>query len=290
MTDSIKTSSLVILSEILLALYPILIKTVPTDLTTQILSRLLTYSALGLGFSKKTDILSLFTTLPGLFRSLMLGSLTLAHIGTSYYAFQNLQSGVAMSLFYTYPIWNMVFSGESMTLYKSILFFIALIGVVLISYGANNNNNININSLTFFALSAALLAALTETGIYYAVKTTTEHKDPFYNMIELYPMALLLLLGGLSVFKTKIDLRASTWMPMLLFNTFIGFIGYCVRFYTIPLLPVFVFSLLSFFGIVASFGWGWLFVEEVPSLLSAIGAGCIVGATSGALSMVDTIS
>ncbi len=49
-------SGIVILSEVFLALYPILIKLVPTNLTTQLVARFLVFSGLGFAFAKTTDI------------------------------------------------------------------------------------------------------------------------------------------------------------------------------------------------------------------------------------------
>jgi drug/metabolite transporter (DMT)-like permease len=63
---------------------------------------------------------------------------------------------------------------------------------------------------------------------------------------------------------------------MLLFNAVIGFIGYAMRFYTIPHVSTVTFSSISFFGIVAAYLLGWLFVGEIPSSQQGIGAALIM--------------
>ena len=97
-------------------------------------------------------------------------------------------------------------------------------------------------------------------------------------MIKLYTAGVALLGVGAASTGTPIDFRGSVWLPMLLFNIVVGFVGYCLRFYAIPLVPTVIFSLLTFIGILASFGWGYLFVGEVPSTISAIGAAVITAA------------
>jgi drug/metabolite transporter (DMT)-like permease len=122
-------SAIIVLSEVALALYPILIKRVPTDLFTQTLSRLLTFSILSFFLASSSDIKQTWGTKNGLFRSFSLGLITLLHVATSYFAFETLPAGVAMSLFYTYPILNLlggvVGFGETITLPQLLLVFVS---------------------------------------------------------------------------------------------------------------------------------------------------------------------
>jgi len=273
------TSAVVILSEAALSLYPILIKTVPTNLSTQLLSRFLVYSGLAYFLATDTDVLMTWGNVQGAFRSTLLGCLTLAHVGTSYYAFQQLPAGVAMSLFYSYPIWNVVGAalgfGESFSVYQIALVLLGFVGVVLVAYGNKDPDpQKQKDPFNWKGLLAALLAALTESAIYFAVRTA-DRPSPFYAVLELYPSAVLLLLGIVWYTKGSFDFRPQVWARMLSFNTLIGFLGYCLRFYAIPRLPTLIFSLLSFVGVLTSFLWGYLFVNEIPSWLTLGGGGLI---------------
>jgi len=58
----------------------------------------------------------------------------------------------------------------------------------------------------------------------------------------------------------------------------VGVVGFFCWSYAIPRVTTTTFSLLSFFGVVSSFIWGWLFLKEVPSVEALAGAGLIVGA------------
>jgi len=277
------TPFLVVGSEAALALYPILIKTVPTNLPTQLVSRLLVYSGLAYFLSSSTDVFQTWGTPMGILRSSLLGLVTLLHIGSSYYAFQQLPAGVSMSLFYTYPIWNLLGAaigfGESFDLTHMFLIGLAFLGTVLVSYGNKDPDpKKQKDPFAWKGIVAGLVAALTESAMYFAVRTA-ERPSPFYAILELYPGALFALLPILWFLKSPLDFRPQVWARMLSFNTLIGFLGYCLRFYAIPRLSTIVFSLLSFVGVLASFGWGYLFVNETPSWMT-LGGGAMIAAAA----------
>jgi drug/metabolite transporter (DMT)-like permease len=280
-------SAIVVLSETALALYPILIKNVPTDIGTQLVSRLLTYTVLGFSLASLPDIKQTWGTAKGITRSGSLGFMTLLHVLSSYVAFQELPAGISMSLFYSYPIFNLLgaglFFGETFGIKEILLVGVAFTGVLIVAYQAKDelskSEGFTVESLNWKGILAGLTAAITESGMYFAVRTASQ-PNPFYAVLELYPAALPLLLAGLFMTGRPIDTRGSVWLPMILFNTFIGFVGYCLRFYAVPRLPTLVFSILSFIGVIASFVWGYLFVGEIPSWLSVLG-GTMITAAAG---------
>ncbi len=267
-------SAVVILSEVALALYPILIKRVPTDLATQTLSRLLTFSTLAFFFASPSDITQTWGA-KGLFRSLSLGLITLLHVGVSYFAFETLPAGVAMSLFYFYPILNLIGGilgfGESISSLQGLLILVAFVGVILVSLTITEGQTDEKKTYNIKGIVAALGAALTETMMYFAVRTAKQ-PNPYFATLELYPGALIPFVGMLLASGKQIDWRPSIWLPMTLFNTFIGFVGYAMRFWAIPRVSTFLFSMLTFIGVIASFSWGYLFAEETPTWMALIGA------------------
>lgn len=286
---SLGNNSIVVGSEIALALYPILIKTVPTDLGTQLLARFLTYTVLGLTFASGTDIERSWGWGKGVARSLALGTLTLFHVGTSYYAFQQLPAGAAMTLFYTYPIWNLVVAaflfGDLPSPAQIALVLAAFVGVGLIAAGTEKKEKGEgageEKQVNWKGVLAGLAAAVTETAMYYVVKGAAQ-PSAIFSILELYPGALVGLLTYYATQAKLPDLSKETWLPLLLFNTVVGFLGYTLRFYAIPRVTTLIFSLLSFIGVVASFVWGWVFVEEIPTWLTGVGAALITGAAFGA--------
>jgi drug/metabolite transporter (DMT)-like permease len=272
-------------SETALALYPILIKTVNTNLATQLVSRLVTYSALAFLFASGSEIQKTWGSLKGIAKSTGLGSITLIHILTSYVAFSELPAGISMSLFYTYPIFNIIISslffGESFGVKEILLVLVAFIGTILVSTSSKEEGfegkgkEKEQSKLNWKGILAGLTAAFTESLMYFAVKVVNQGevvKSPFYSVLELYPAALPLLLLGIFLIKEPIDTKISSWIPMTLFNSVVGFAGYALRFWAIPRLSTFVFSILSFVGVLASFLWGFLFVKEVPNWMSMLGA------------------
>jgi drug/metabolite transporter (DMT)-like permease len=281
--------SIVIGSEVALSLYPILIKSVPATLNTQLVSRFLTFTVLAALLAKPSALLQTWGTRAGILRSSGLGAITLVHVATSYYAFKELPAGVAMSLFYTYPILNLVggvlFFGESISGFQAAMMGLCFAGVLLVSFGSADGSTKSeggeVKEIHWRGVASALAAAVTEVAMYFAVRTA-KVPDPFFATLELYPGALLGMLALLFLTGStgSLTMSPSVWLPMTLFNAIIGFVGYNMRFYAIPKVSTLVFSLLSFIGVVSSFGFGWLFASETPSLMSALGAALITIASA----------
>jgi len=129
-------------------------------------------------------------------------------------------------------------------------------------------------------IAAALGAAFSETAIYFAVKRFGID-SAYKSLLEFSPGAVILL-GAFLLFNQQgslfLDKNPEIWKPLMLFNLLVGVVGFFCWSYAIPRVSTTTFSLLSFFGVVMGFFWGWLFLKEVPSLESLAGAGLIVGA------------
>ena len=87
----------VLYSELVLSLYPILIKTVNTNLFTQILARFLVFPALALAFGSTYDFTSIWGNPYEAFVGILHNLLNLGHIATSYISFKELSVGTAIS-------------------------------------------------------------------------------------------------------------------------------------------------------------------------------------------------
>ena len=272
----------VLCSEIIMSSYPILIKSVPTNLWTQIASRFLVYAIAAFtaviitGNSSQFADIS-FKTMGGA------GLLNLAHIAVSYKAFSELSPGNAMAIFYTYPIWNIigawVLLGETIPMSSFPWILMALIGMVLV---AHPEKGTILDLEKPLGTLCALLAALTETAIYFYFKLMKEKEGGFKGLFELYGGAGLwmlpaLVLGQMGISPLglqipKLDFSWKVWMPMILFNLLVGFTGYSLRVNAIPFVSTAVFSTLSFFGVVAAYVFGFLFNGDKPSAMASIGA------------------
>lgn len=283
---------LVLFSEIVLASYPILIKAVPTNLWTQIVSRMAIYG--GLAF---TILLGDMKQLKSIAPASMAGGglLNLLHIATSYKAFADLPAGNAMAIFYAYPVWNLLGAwlllGEKIPITSMPWVGLALIGMIFVAQpdlGA-------FSSLTMekpFATLCAVLSGMTESAIYFFFKMMKTEEGTFKGMFELYggsfawmlPVILAGSFGSTKSILPKIDFSWKVWMPMLLFNVFVGFTGYAMRFAAIPMVSTLIFSALNFVGIVAAYIFGYLFQGEKPSWSAVAGAAAIIVANGVLLS------
>lgn len=282
-----------ITAEIALALHPILIKQVGVSLPTQLFARLGIYSALATGLSSPADRKFSWGSWPAATQSIVFGLMNLLHIGSSYLSYEHLPAGSALALFYTYPFFNILagvlFLGDSFDFKLLPLLAMAFLGVVLISKYTKDGNgddqgteqkegfeNKSKKSIAI-GVAASLISALTETMIYMIAKTGQE-PSAFLPILKLYPGAFLGLLAFLGVSKAPLSTDVNKWIPLVLFNIFIGFLGYGLRFWSIPRLPTAIFSILTFIGVAAGYGWGLTYAKEVPSGGALLGAGLITGA------------
>jgi drug/metabolite transporter (DMT)-like permease len=277
---------IVIGSEFILSLYPILIKLVPTNLSTQVFSRLITFVAGASTMASPADWMSTWGTVAGATRSLGLGALTLTHIFVSYIAFSSLSAGVAMALFYTYPMWNLlgarVLFGETIEAKSYAYVILGILGTFMVSTKGVTDEVRGLSQNRYGVLigvAAALAAALTESAMYFAVRTN-EQKNPWSPTIEMYGGALVCMIPLIVFGLLTIKYSWSVWTKIVLFNLVVGLVGYSLRFYSIPKVGTETFGLLSFVGVFASFLFGFAFLGERPGLISLLGAGLIALAAS----------
>ena len=276
----------ILYSELVLSLYPILIKSVNTNIFTQILARFLVFPALALAFGSAYDFSSVWGNPYEAFIGILHNLLNLGHIAASYVSFKNLSVGSAISLFYLYPIFNIiagaVLFGESLSLTSVLLITIAFIGVYLISTSHKEENKTKEQTKEHnYGVIMGVLAAITETMIFIFIRSNKDAQaSPYYTVNHLYPAGLALL-ASVAIFNPSVvDTKIISWKKLLAFNGLLGFTGYIARFYAIPKIPTIVFSLLSFFGVSFGYLWGVLFMGDKPTARALMGGVLIAGATS----------
>jgi drug/metabolite transporter (DMT)-like permease len=276
----------VLYSELVLSLYPILIKTVNTNIFTQILARFLVFPALALAFGSSKDFSTIWGSPFEAFVAILHNLLNLGHIASSYVSFKNLPVGTAISLFYLYPIFNLIAGvlllGDSLSIVSVILIIVSFIGAYLISTSHKNENITKEEDEKHnYGVIMGILAAISETMIFIFVKSNLNAEaSPYYTVNHLYPVGLALLLG-FSIFNTNVvDTTKIHWIKLIGFNALLGFTGYIARFYAIPKISTLVFCLLSFFGVAFGYLWGILFIGDKPTLKAMIGGGLIAVSTA----------
>lgn len=279
-------NALVLLSEVVLSLYPSLIKLTDASVFLQIGLRMAVFTVGALLAGGATGHLPTATALLSS-TSLYTGLLNLLHVGSSYTAFDLLPGGNAMSLFYTYPFMNLLGAslvlGEKFPLGSLPWLLVAFIGAVLVAQPSPTQWSV-------IGVVAALVAAATETGIYLWFKSRGDEKDgdaPWPKMAQMYGSsgilwaviaAIALLVGWIGASTFALGGRALS--QIIGFNTLVGFLGYALRFYLIPKVSTVTFSAISFFGVVSAYMFGWLLSGEIPTLVQGVGAAAIVVANA----------
>jgi drug/metabolite transporter (DMT)-like permease len=303
-------------SEIALSLYPQLIKQLPTQIDIQIAIRLITYSFVALlGIFYNNDIHKIFQMIissAGFFKVLWLGCINIFHILSSYISFACLPSGISYTLFYMYPIFNIlarnIFWNEKTVISNFIYLIIALAGVYLVTSSTYTHDNsadsktLDIIFSSYFSSKvknnkniigsfSGIFSAISETIIYLSVKNDIISISPFTQIIRTYLLGGILSAGYLiynyylknrnvlSEHDTTLSnpINYEYWIMIILFNLLVGFVGYLLRFYTIPRLGTLKFNTLIFIGVVFSYIWGYIFGKEKINLQAISGSLCIIG-------------
>lgn len=299
-------------SEIALSLYPQLIKLIPTTIELQVAVRCITYSVLAIiGYyitthnntynntnitTNNNNTNTTTNTFSFIITTIVMGLVNSIHIFSSYICFNTLSSGGAYSIFYIYPIFNLLgrtlIYNEKIDSINYIYILISILGVYLIYKNTIKDTTlettpqpttentphpttetiehknsfqtisdiINTKNKTI-GLFSGLLSALTESIIYFMVKDNLGSVSPFIQLFKTY------LFGGiLSIIyliqNSTTNLDYHYWITLILFNALIGFVGYLLRFIMIPKLSTLLFNSLIFTGVIFSYSWGYLLSNE----------------------------
>ena len=252
-----------LLSESLLSLYPVFIKKLKLDIDLQLSIRLIIYLLISLFFCNKNFIKKYIFK----YNTLLLGLINLIHIYSSYKGFELLESGLSYTLFYTYPIFILLFSGTP--LHFSI--FISLIGVYILT---KNEFKEDISKKGLFMI---LIASITEALIYFYIRKINTKNNWNHLFLTYFYGTLIIILyyvfkKNIKIDKDKDIIKNKKILLSLVINSIIGSLGYYLRFYATTRLNTFVYAILSYFGILMSFIYGILFNNEKLTLNKFIGS------------------
>ena len=273
-----------VLSESLLSLYPVFVKNIDLPLHLQLWSRFITYIVITGFFVDWGFISKSFFSKNGL----LLSVITIIHVYTSYRGFQLLESGIAYSLFYTYPIMILLLAGEPVNIWM----FLAIFGVVLLANdnmgspkyskeenrtndeGMNNTKEDNKPEYEGYIMIA--LAAATEAIIYFIVRSIKTTNNWNHLFLSYFAGTFLFSFIGLKDIA-KITLTSTLSMSLFI-NAIIGLCGYLLRFYAATRLSPAIYAPLSYVGIVMAYVYGFIFNNEQITVQKVIGTFCILAA------------
>ena len=152
----------------------------------QLLSRLIGYSVIPILFMslaelKKKNLVS---------KNVMTLSLvTFIHILYSYKGFQNLDSGIAYTIFYMYPILLIFWENKTF----SPFYLVTLLGLILVSIDLKNPKKDLENLKKVKGIFYLIIALVTEVMIYYLIKNISG-ENQWNNLFYSYFSALIIFL------------------------------------------------------------------------------------------------
>ena len=276
----------------ILSLYPIAVKTIDASIFSQMLVRFAVFPLIAFLLGGVGSLAATWGSLSAAAISIGLGLMNVLHIYSSYVAFDELQAGLSMSIFYIYPILGIIgariFFGERLHAWMFPFFALALIATYIIASAAPETvvyekkatmagQQPSQNSLR--GIIAALISALTEAGTYIAVRASPTD-DPYANIQRIYLGGLLALLVAMPFIKSKLDLTVATTWQLGLFNGLIGFVGYALLYWSARFLPAYAYAIMAFVGVATAYVFGAAFVGETPNGKAVGGAALLLASVS----------
>ena len=275
-----------ITSESLLSLYPTIVKNIDIPFDMKLWTRFVPYSLISLLFIDYKFIKENLFSKAGL----LLSFITMIHIYTSYKGFEGLESGVAYTIFYTYPLMILLMAGEKI----SPVMLIPLIGVGLLVYESNTENmeskdkveNLEEKgdendektpeneNLLMFSVFMVFLAALTEALLYFIVRDLKTNNNWNHLFIS-YFFGAILLSGSLLTKLKQVSVNGLLTTSFVL-NIVIGLFGYLLRFYATTRLEPSVYAPLSYIGIIMSHIYGLYFNGDIMTWKKILGTILII--------------
>ena len=275
-----------ITSESLLSLYPTIVKNIYIPFDMKLWTRFVPYSLISLLFIDFKFVKENLFSKAGL----LLSFITMIHIYTSYKGFEGLESGVAYTIFYMYPLMILLMAGEKI----SPIMLIPLIGVGLLVYESNNENmeskdkveNLEEKgdekdektpeneNLLMFSIFMVFLAALTEALLYFIVRDLKTNNNWNHLFIS-YFFGAILLSGSLLTKLKQVSVNGLLTTSFVL-NIVIGLFGYLLRFYATTRLEPSVYAPLSYIGIIMSHIYGLYFNGDIMTWKKMLGTILII--------------
>jgi len=267
-------------AEALLSFYSIFVKKINVPIILQIWSRFFTYVTISAFFIDWNFVSKNVLSINGI----LISFITMIHVYSSYRSFQLLESGVATTLFYVYPLMILLFSGAEL----SPVLLIALFGVYLLASEPSKEsdekkepyeniikeNTTMKESFLGEGIFAVFIAALTEALLFFMVKNIKTMNN-WNHLFLSYFFGSIALTAYLWKDVFKMELYSGLSLSLSV-NAFIGLIGYYLRFFAISRLDAHIYAPLSYFGIVMSYIYGVFLNNDSINIRKIIGTLCIV--------------
>jgi len=289
MSSSLFPNLSVLISEAFLALFPQVIK--QNELATiqlQTLIRVLTVSAAAWVYVRHIQKRKTWDV------SYKSGFVNTLHIISSYTAFHNLDSSDALSIFYTYPLWNIVLTrvllGEQIESKRIPIILLNILGVILVL-----QPQLKMSAKQIIGVVAALTSALTESYMYVLFHDPSDEQTPSERLLGQYagtiPFVLAWVFLTYKFFKkdTSPEQQKTLVMQIFIFNLFIGFGMHLLRAYGARFARPESFAVLSTAGVLFGFLFQFIFEKKAPSAPKIIGGILIVvgGILSGYMDFIQ---
>jgi len=200
--------------------------------------------------------------------AIKLGIVNLIHVLATLYAFKNMDTGIAILIFYLYPLFYLFLKKfkDDVKIDKItyLLISLSIIGILVIYY----DKSINIAILPLIAI---LISSYTEAlTVYYANKLNTDDSDNEL-LISYLPTAVIMSFM-IPSFIREIRGNYINLGYLTLFNILFGYIGYNNIYTAVKELPPKIYSIFSYSGVITGILAGRIILGEKVGINGFVGS------------------
>jgi hypothetical protein len=220
-------------NEMVLSLRPTIVRSVGSDVSTQVLIHNLSFIVMSMLIAKPSEISGVFdTSVKNMFRHFGMGLLSFLIVSLTYFSYKELPLELSMSIVYSYP-W--ILAGLSIILLKTqeYKYFIPMIitYIMLMYHLRPKPHHIErLKSLPpekqntkCLAVAAAVVGTLLIGLRFFIYKSGAENYVT--GTLRTYMCTLFIVFIGFILNKQIPDLRPATWIKLVCFNISIAFIS-----------------------------------------------------------------
>lgn len=187
-----------------------------------------------------------------------LGIVNLIHVLATFFAFKNMDTGIAILIFYLYPLFYLLLKKfkdkERIEKITYLLISLSLIGIFIIYY----DSSVNIDILPLIAI---LVSSYTEALIVYYTNQLNTDDSNNELLISYLPTAVIMSFM-IPIFIKELQGNLLNLGYLTIFNLLFGYVGYNSIYTAVKKLSPKIYSIFSYSGVITGVIAGRIILGE----------------------------
>jgi drug/metabolite transporter (DMT)-like permease len=257
-----------LVSESMLSMYPTFVKNIDVPFNYLLWSRMVVNVIISSLFVNWNVILKYIFN----WRGWMLAILTLIDNYAAFKGIKILESGVAISIIYMYPIFIVLFTNGGY--FKYVLLLISFIGMLLL-VNEIKKENFKDNIETIKGIIYVCIVVISATALYFNIRMI-DTDNPWNHMFLSYILGAIITTMFFKKYITEYDYTDKKYFITFAFNAIVGVAAHYLRMFSVIRLKPVIYASLSYFAVLMGYIYGLTFNNEKITLQKIIGSLLII--------------